>query len=53
MQSEAAVNPIPPVIIVLCLIVVGVELVLSAAAAGIVGGPLGIGWRLRDRKSVV
>ncbi|WP_458792385.1 rhomboid family intramembrane serine protease [Yoonia sp. MH D7] len=46
MQSEAAVNPIPPVIVVLCLIVVGVELALSAAAAGMIGGQLGIGWRL-------
>jgi len=46
MQDEAIVNPIPPVIIVLCLIVVGVELVLSAATAGIIGGPLGVGWRL-------
>lgn len=46
MQPEAAVNPIPPVIVVLCLIVVGVELALSAAAAGMIGGPLGIGWRL-------
>ncbi len=46
MQDEAIVNPIPPVIIVLCLIVVGVELVLSAATAGFIGGPLGVGWRL-------
>lgn len=46
MQQEAIVNPIPPVVIVLCLIVVGVELILSAGAAGFVGGPLAIGWRL-------
>ncbi|MCO4846915.1 MAG: rhomboid family intramembrane serine protease [Yoonia sp.] len=46
MQHEPAVNPIPPVVIVLCLIVVLVELVLSAAAAGMIGGPQGIGWRL-------
>lgn len=46
MQQEAIVNPIPPVVIVLCLIVIGVELVLSAGAAGMVGGPLAIGWRL-------
>lgn len=46
MDQEAIVNPIPPVVIVLCLIVVGVEFVLSAANAGIIGGPLGIGWRL-------
>ena len=46
MQQEAIVNPIPPVVIVLCLIVIGVELVLSAGTAGLVGGPLAIGWRL-------
>ena len=46
MQTQTVMNPIPPVIIVLCLIVVGVELVLSLAAAGVVGGPTGIGWRL-------
>lgn len=46
MQHEPAVNPIPAVVIVLCLIVVGVELMLSAAAAGMIGGPQGIGWRI-------
>ena len=46
MQQEPVVNPIPPVVIVLCLIVVLVELVLSAAAAGMIGGPQGIGWRI-------
>lgn len=46
MQHEPAVNPIPPVVIVLCLIVVLVELVLSAAAAGMFVGTQGISWRL-------
>ncbi|MEN9011669.1 MAG: rhomboid family intramembrane serine protease [Yoonia sp.] len=46
MQQEPVVNPIPPVVIVLCLIVVLVELALSAAAAGMIGGPQGIGWRI-------
>ncbi len=44
--DEPAVNPIPPVVIVLCLIVVLVEFALSAAAAGMIGGPQGIGWRV-------
>ena len=44
--QEPAVNPIPPVVIVLCLMVVLVELALSAAAAGMIGGPRGIGWRI-------
>lgn len=46
MAYENPVNPIPPVIIALCLIVAGVELVLSAGEAGLVGGAQGIGWRL-------
>ena len=46
MQSQAAVNPIPPVIVLLCLIVVGVELALTAAGAGMIGGAQGIGWRI-------
>jgi membrane associated rhomboid family serine protease len=46
MEHEPVMNPIPPVVILLCLIVVAVELVLSAAGAGMIGGPQGIGWRL-------
>ena len=46
MQSENAVNPIPPVVIVLCLIAVGVELTFTAAEAGLLGGARGIGWRI-------
>ena len=46
MSLESPVNPIPPVIMVLCLIAVAVELVLSAGASGIVGGAGAIGWRL-------
>jgi membrane associated rhomboid family serine protease len=43
---EPPVNPLPPVIVVLALIMVLVEGALSLAGAGIVGGPTGIGWRL-------
>ncbi len=46
MQDEPVVNPIPPLVIAFCLLVVGVELILTAAGAGIIGGPMGIGWRL-------
>ncbi len=40
-------NAIPPVILILVLIVVGVELTLSAGGAGLVGGAQGVGWRLQ------
>lgn len=46
MDQEPAVNPIPPVVLAICMVVVAVELVLTAAGAGIIGGPAGIGWRL-------
>ena len=45
-MDEQPVNPLPPVVIVLCLIVIGVELTFSAAEAGFVGGRQGIGWRV-------
>lgn len=43
---EPPVNPIPPVIIVLVLVMVLVEGTLSLAEAGFVGGRTGIGWRI-------
>lgn len=46
MDQEPAVNPIPAVVMAICLIVIAVELVLTAAGAGLIGGPAGIGWRL-------
>ena len=46
MQTESPVNPLPPVVIALCLVAVVVELILSAGATGFVGGAAGVGWRL-------
>ena len=43
---ESPFNTIPPVIIVLVVILAAIELTLSAGAAGLIGGPSGIGWRL-------
>lgn len=40
------VNPLPPVVVVLFLAIMGVEAVLSLGAAGFVGGPQAIGWRV-------
>lgn len=40
------VNALPPVVIVLALAIFGIEAVLSLAAAGIIGGDAGIGWRI-------
>lgn len=45
-HNAPPINPLPPVVVILALLIFGVELVLSAAGAGIVGGPAGTGWRL-------
>lgn len=45
MNNPYPVNPIPPVIIGLCVIIVVVEVVLSMAGSGLIGGQQGIGWR--------
>lgn len=38
-------NPIPPVVVVLALAILGVELIFQAGLRGFVGGPEAIGWR--------
>ncbi|MEL6572058.1 MAG: rhomboid family intramembrane serine protease [Pseudomonadota bacterium] len=43
---EPPVNPIPPLIILLTLVIVLVEGAFSLAEAGVVGGRTGIGWRI-------
>ncbi len=45
--NDRPVNDLPMVIVGLCLIAVAVELMLSAASAGLLGGAGGIGWRLQ------
>lgn len=43
--NEAPINPLPAVTWTLALPMIAMEVVLNAAANGIVGGPGGIGWR--------
>lgn len=50
-ELQSPVNPLPPVIVALFLIVAGVEVVLSLAGRGFIGGPAGIGWRLEAIQS--
>jgi membrane associated rhomboid family serine protease len=40
-------NPLPPIVWVLALPLIAMELVLSLAERGLVGGAQGIGWRLQ------
>lgn len=44
--GPGAVNPLPPVVVVLFALIVGVELLFILGAQGLIGGPRAIGWRL-------
>lgn len=44
--NPSPVNPLPPVVIALVLVIMGIEAAFSLGARGIVGGPAAIGWRL-------
>ncbi|WP_299031161.1 rhomboid family intramembrane serine protease [uncultured Sulfitobacter sp.] len=45
-EFESPFNAIPFVVIALFVIMAGIELVLTAGEAGLIGGPQAIGWRL-------
>jgi membrane associated rhomboid family serine protease len=45
--NASPVNPLPPIVWVLALPLIAMELVLSLAERGLVGGVQGIGWRLQ------
>ncbi|KEJ89077.1 rhomboid family intramembrane serine protease [Sulfitobacter donghicola] len=45
-EFESPFNAMPVVVVILFLIMAGIELTLTAAEAGLVGGPEAIGWRL-------
>jgi len=45
-HNEPPFNPLPPVVIALFLVIVGIEVVFGLGARGIVGGPGAVGWRL-------
>lgn len=45
-MRHSPVNPLPPVVIALFAVIVGVELLFSLGAQGLIGGPKAIGWRL-------
>jgi membrane associated rhomboid family serine protease len=42
----APVNPLPPAVVALVLVIIGVEAMFSLGARGIIGGPGAVGWRL-------
>lgn len=45
-HNEPPLNPLPPVVIALFLVIVGIELAFTLGARGIIGGPEAVGWRI-------
>lgn len=45
-NNISPVNPLPPVVVALFLMIVGIEAVFSLGARGILGGADAVGWRL-------
>jgi membrane associated rhomboid family serine protease len=45
-RPVSAVNPLPPVVAALFLLVMGIEIAFYLGARGMVGGPGAVGWRL-------
>ena len=43
---QPPVNPLPPAVTALFVMIAGIEGILMLAEAGVIGGPGGIGWRL-------
>ncbi|MFC4216859.1 rhomboid family intramembrane serine protease [Pseudophaeobacter arcticus] len=45
------VNPLPPAVVALVLVIMGIEAAFSLGMRGIIGGPEAIGWRLSAMQS--
>lgn len=46
MDNQSPFNALPPVVVALCLVMAGAELVFQAGASGLIGDARAIGWRL-------
>ncbi|MDJ0859023.1 MAG: rhomboid family intramembrane serine protease [Dinoroseobacter sp.] len=45
-NPESPFNPLPPSVIALSAVILGIEVLFSLGARGIIGGPEAVGWRL-------
>jgi membrane associated rhomboid family serine protease len=45
-HDESPVNPLPPIVVALAILIFGTELLFQAGARGFLGGEGAIGWRL-------
>lgn len=43
---ESPFNPLPPLVVALAVVVIGIEALFSLGMRGIIGGPEAVGWRL-------
>ncbi len=50
MQEESPINPLPPVVVALALLIFGVEVVLQLGNRGLLGGADAVGWRLQAQR---
>ncbi|WP_299346088.1 rhomboid family intramembrane serine protease, partial [uncultured Maritalea sp.] len=44
--NESPVNPMPPLIVAIFLVIMGIEAAFSMGSRGLVGGPEAVGWRI-------
>lgn len=45
-HNALPINPLPPIVVALAIMIFGTELIFQAGARGFLGGPEAIGWRL-------
>ncbi|PXW81255.1 membrane associated rhomboid family serine protease [Ruegeria sp. P4] len=45
-QNQSPFNALPPVVVALVIVILGIEIVFSLGARGFIGGPEAVGWRL-------
>lgn len=45
-DDESPINPLPPVVVALAILIFGIELVMQAGTRGFVGGAESVGWRV-------
>ena len=45
-HDESPINPLPPIVVALTILIIGVEAIFQAGARGFIGGPQAVGWRL-------
>lgn len=45
-ERHPAVNPLPPVVVAMFLVIMGIEVTFWLASQGMIGGPSAVGWRL-------